>query len=185
MHHSVMVFGVEVFTAADVRGKSVLEVGSMDVNGSLRPHVLALGPMSYLGVDFMTGPGVDVICDASHLEQRFGKNTFDVIISTEMLEHAEDWRGAVLAMKSVLRPGGIFLITARGPGFPLHGYPYDWHRFTMHDFRRMFADFEICVVRDDPQYPGVLLLARKPLAWCPVNLAEIHVAQADAMNAPR
>lgn len=185
MHHSVMVFGIEVLTAVDVHGKSVVEVGSMDVNGSLRAHVLALGPTSYVGVDFMAGPGVDVICDASCLEPRFGKNVFDVVISTEMLEHAEDWRGAVLAMKSVLRAGGILLITARGPGFPLHGYPHDWHRFTTLDFRRMFSDFEIRVLKDDPQYPGVMLLARKPLTWNPVNLAEIHVAQADVVNAPR
>jgi len=185
VHHSVMVFGIEVLAAADIRSKSVLEVGSMDVNGSLRAHVVALGPASYVGVDFMAGAGVDVICDASHLEQHFGKEIFDAVISTEMLEHAEDWRGAVLAMKTVLRPGGIFLLTARGPGFPLHGYPHDWHRFTAHDFQRMFADFEICFLKNDPQFPGVLLLARKPLTWCPANLAEIHVAPADAVNAPR
>lgn len=185
MHDSVMTFGIEALTVADVRTKSVLEVGSMNVNGSLRGHVLSLGPSTYVGVDFMAGDGVDVICDASRLEQHFGKDAFDVVLSTEMLEHAEDWRGAILAMKSVLRPGGIFLLTARGPGFPLHGYPHDWHRFTVDDFRRMFSDFEICVIRDDPQHPGVLLLARKPLAWHSANLADIHVAQADTVNAPR
>jgi SAM-dependent methyltransferase len=185
VHDSVMIFGAEVLVAADVRGKHVLEVGSMNVNGSLRGHVLALGPASYVGVDFMAGAGVDVLCDARQLEQRFGKEVFEVVISTEMLEHAEDWRGAISSMKSVLRPGGIFLLTARGPGFPLHGYPHDWHRFTVHDFRQMFADFEVCLLKDDPQHPGVLLLARKPLAWHPVNLANIHVAQADVVNAPR
>lgn len=185
MHDSVMTFGTETLIAADVQAKSVLEVGSMDVNGSLRGHVLALGPSSYVGVDFMAGTGVDVVCDAGHLEQRFGNESFDVVISTEMLEHAEDWRSAILAMKRVLRPGGVFLLTARGPGFPLHGYPHDWHRFTVPDFRRMFADFEICAIREDPQHPGVLLLARKPLAWHSVSLADICVAQADAMNAPR
>jgi SAM-dependent methyltransferase len=185
VHDSVMTFGTEVLTAAHVYGKSVLEVGSMDVNGSLRGHVISLGPSSYVGVDFMAGAGVDVICDASCLEQRFGTEAFDVVISTEMLEHAEDWRGAISAMKNVLRPGGVFLLTARGPGFPLHGYPHDWHRFTVQDFGRVFADFEDCSLRNDPQYPGVLLLARKPLAWRPIQLSDIHVAQADAVNAPR
>lgn len=185
MHDSVMTFGIETLTAAEVRARSVLEVGSMNVNGSLRGHVISLGPSSYVGVDFMAGRGVDVICDASRLEQHFGKSVFDVVISTEMLEHAEDWRGAINSMKSVLRPGGIFLLTARGPGFPLHGYPHDWHRFTAHDFRRMFADFEICVLKDDPQHPGVMLLVRKPLSWQSVYLGDIHVAQADVVNAPR
>lgn len=185
MHDSVMIFGTEVLTAPDVRAKRVLEVGSMNVNGSLRKHVLSLGPSSYVGVDFMAGAGVDVICDACHLEQHFGSNAFEVVLSTEMLEHAENWRGAVDAMKRVLRPGGIFLLTARGPGFPLHGYPHDWHRFTVSDFASIFADLEISVLRDDPQHPGVLLLARKPLAWQSIDLAAIHVAQADAVNAPR
>lgn len=185
MHESVMIFGIETLIAADIRAKNVLEVGSMNVNGSLREHVLSFGPSLYVGVDFMAGDGVDVICDASCLEQRFGKDSFDAVISTEMLEHAEDWRGAVSAMKSVLRPGGIFLLTARGPGFPLHGYPHDWHRFTVQNFRRMFADFEICALKDDPQHPGVLLLARKPSSWQSVYLADIHVLQADAVNAPR
>jgi SAM-dependent methyltransferase len=185
VHDSVMIFGIESLTVDDVRSKSVLEVGSMNVNGSLRGHVCALGPLSYVGVDFMVGKGVDVVCDASRLEQRFGKDAFDVVISTEMLEHAEDWRGAIFAMKSVLRPGGILLLTARGPGFPLHGYPHDWHRFTVHDFRRMFADFEICVLKDDPQHPGVLLLSRKLPSWQAAHLADIDVAQADAVNAPR
>lgn len=185
MHDSVMTFGMSALTAAEARGKSVLEVGSMNVNGSLREHVLSLGPTSYLGVDFMAGPGVDVVCDASHLEQRFGKDAFDIVISTEMLEHAQDWRGAVLAMKTVLRGGGLLLLTARGPGFPLHGYPHDWHRFTVQDFRRMFSDFEIGALKDDPQHPGVLLLARKPAAWRPTGLSDIHVAQADVKNAPR
>lgn len=185
MHDSVMIFGVEVLTRSVIHGKSVLEVGSMNVNGSLRPHVLSLGPSSYIGVDFMAGSGVDVVCDASHLEKRFGKASFDVVISTEMLEHAEDWRRAILAMKSVLRVGGSLLLTARGPGFPLHGYPHDWHRFTVLDFRRMFSDFEICVLKEDPQHPGVLLLARKPPIWQQAGLSDIHVAKADAVNAPR
>jgi SAM-dependent methyltransferase len=185
VHESVMIFGAEILTAVDVQAKSVLEVGSMNVNGSLREHVRSLAPSRYVGVDFMAGDGVDVICDACCLEQRFGKGAFDAVISTEMLEHAEDWRGAINAMKSVLRPGGILLLTARGPGFPLHGYPHDWHRFTVQDFRRMFADFEICILKEDPQYPGVLFLGRKPLAWQSVYLADIHVLQADAVNAPR
>jgi SAM-dependent methyltransferase len=185
VHESVLIFGVEALAVVDIRAKSVLEVGSMNVNGSLRGHVLSLAPSCYVGVDFMAGDGVDVICNASFLEQRFGKDSFDVVISTEMLEHAEDWRSAISAMKSVLRPGGILLLTARGPGFPLHGYPHDWHRFTVQDFRRMFADFEICVLKDDPQHPGVLLLARKPPSWQAAYLADIHVLQADTVNAPR
>ena len=188
MHDSVMEFGKGALTASNIRGRKVVEVGSMNVNGSLRPHVQALKPAKYVGVDFIAGVGVDVVCDASDLKKRFGKNSFDVVISTEMLEHAKDWRRAVAAMKRVLRPEGTLLLTARGPGFPLHGFPHDWHRFTVSDIRRVFADFEIKKLVEDPQFPGFLLLARKPRAWKrkrAVDLSAITVAVADEQNAPR
>ena len=63
MHDSVMAFGQSMLTADNVRGKTVIEVGSMNVNGSLRGHVTALSPASYVGIDFMAGSGVDVVCD--------------------------------------------------------------------------------------------------------------------------
>lgn len=188
MHDSVMAFGRATITAKAVRGKKVIEVGSMNFNGSLRPHVESLGPSSYVGVDFIAGNGVDVVCDAGDLKKRFGKNSFDVVISTEMLEHAADWRGAVQSMKRVLRPGGVLLLTARGPGFPLHGYPHDWNRFTVDDVRKIFADFHIDALEEDPAFPGFLLYARKPRSWKrrkSVDLSSINVAPADEVNAPR
>lgn len=186
MHESVMAFGQASVTAPDVTGKRVIEVGSQNVNGSLRGHVEALGPLCYIGVDFAAGLGVDIVCDASDLVRHFGTDTFDTIISTEMLEHAGDWRSAISAMKRVLVPGGLILLTARGPGFHLHGYPHDWHRFTRSDMGRIFSDFEIVQLADDHQAPGVMILARKPLAWSDtVDLASICVAPADEVNAPR
>jgi len=171
-----------------LNGKRVVEVGSMNVNGSLRGHVEALGPSKYVGVDFVAGNSVDVVCDANDLAKRFGKESFDVVISTEMLEHAEDWRAAIAAMKRVLVPGGLIVLTARGPGFPLHGFPHDWNRFTPDDIRRIFADFQIDALEADPEFSGVLLRARKPLKWrrkTSVDLASINVAPADEVNAPR
>lgn len=185
MHDSVMAFGQALITATDIDGKRVIEVGSMNVNGSLRSHVEALGPLCYVGVDFTVGRGVDVVCDASDLVRHFGAHAFDVVVSTEMLEHAEDWRSAITAMKRILVPGGLIVLTARGPGFGLHGYPHDWHRFTVDDARRIFADFQIEALHADGEHPGVMLRARKPLEWHALDLSEIHVAPADAINAPR
>ena len=183
-----MTFGLSRIAVADVKGKRVLEVGSQNVNGSLRGYVESLGPSDYVGVDFVHGVDVDIVCDASDLVTLFGPGVFDVVISTEMLEHAEDWRGAVQAMKRVLRRGGVLLLTARGPGFPLHGYPHDWNRFTVDDVRTIFADFSVEDLEPDPEYPGFLLYARKPRTWVrrgSVDLSQINVAPADEINAPR
>jgi SAM-dependent methyltransferase len=187
MHESVLSFGQRVLGTADILGKRVVEVGSMNINGSLRAHVESLNPSRYVGVDFLAGDGVDVVCDAGDLVAHFGPSSFDVVISTEMLEHAEDWRAAIVGMKRVLAPNGLLLLTARGPGFHLHGYPHDWHRFTVADMHRIFSDFAIDQLLPDPQCPGVMILARKPPGWdaTALDLGAITVAPADAVNSPR
>ena len=115
-----MAFGRSVLTEDRVRGRKILEVGSLDVNGSLREHVMSLSPESYTGVDILPGRGVDVLCRVEDLVTRFGENKFDVIICTEMLEHVRAWRAAVANMKRCLLRGGLIVLTTRSPGFPLH-----------------------------------------------------------------
>src|SRR5215217_7296315 len=117
MHGSVLgFFAYGALQAGEVAGRDVLEVGSLDVNGTVRPMVEARGPRSYVGVDVVDGPGVDRMVDAADLVEVFGRDSFDVVVSTEMLEHAEDWCQAMLHMAGVLRPGGVLVLTTRGPG---------------------------------------------------------------------
>src|SRR5687767_12456806 len=111
-------FGERRLGREDVTGKEVLEVGSLDVDGSLREVVEALGPKRYLGVDVRPGPGVDEICPAEGLVERFGPESFDVVLATDVLEHVADWKAAIGSMKHVLRPGGVALLTTVAPGFP-------------------------------------------------------------------
>src|SRR4026209_2299794 len=58
-HSSCITFGKTNLTKDDIEGKRVLEVGSFNVNGSLRTIVETLRPQQYVGVDFQEGPGVD------------------------------------------------------------------------------------------------------------------------------
>jgi O-antigen biosynthesis protein len=114
----------------------VLEVGSLDVNGSVRRD---LGPIaaSYTGIDIRPGPGVDAVLDVGQVLDRFGPSAFDVVATTEMLEHCPDWARAVFQMLSVLRDEGLLLLTTRSPGFPLHDHPGDHWRFTADDVRSL------------------------------------------------
>jgi len=150
---------------ADIKEKSIIEVGAMDVNGSVRSIVELLNPSGYVGTDVRTGPGVDRICRAENLANRFGHNSFDALICTEVLEHVRDWRKVINNFKRIIKPGGILLITARSRGFPYHGYPFDFWRYEISDIRRVFSDFDICVLKEDSRNPGVFLLARKPPAF--------------------
>ena len=54
-------FGQRMLTPEIVNNKRVIELGSYNVNGSLRDHVLSLNPLYYVGVDMVAGPCVDVV----------------------------------------------------------------------------------------------------------------------------
>ncbi len=170
----MLAWGQAVLTAEAVRGRRVLEVGARNVNGSLRPHVEALGPAEYLGVDMEPGEGVDEICYAESLLGRFGPDAWDVVLSTEMLEHCRNWRAAVHNMKGVLRPGGLLLLTTRSVGFPLHEYPGDYWRFDCDDMYEMFSEFTSRTVEPDTESPGVFFRGRKTADAAP-DLYHVHV----------
>lgn len=172
---SGIVFGVTSLPAAEVANKRVLEVGALNVNGGLRDILSTFGPSEYLGVDIGPGPGVDEVCDVSELVARFGEESFEIVVSTELLEHVEQWRKAVSNLKRVLRQGGTLLITTRSPGFKYHGYPNDFWRYRIEDMERIFEDFEILSLTPDPEAPGVFLKARKPTDFRETNLEEIEL----------
>jgi SAM-dependent methyltransferase len=151
-------------TRQDVEGRRVLEVGALVVNGSVRPAVEVLGPASYVGVDLAAGPGVDRICAAERLVAEFGPASFDVVVSTEMIEHVVDWREVIHNLKRVVTPGGVIMVTTRSPGFPFHGFPDDHWRFDAKDMRVIFADGSIELLEHDrPEDPGIFVKVRMPL----------------------
>ena len=189
MHDSVMKFAKDYLSLQEVYGRSVLEVGSRNVNGGVRDWITRnLQPGTYIGVDMEPGPGVDLVLKAEELGSGKGVElnsrlltTFDVVISTEMLEHCEDWRKAVSSMKRMVHPEGILIVTTRAPGFPRHEHPNDFWRFSVADFIKIFSDMHIVCVQSDPQpgHPGVFLKARpKPGTCDAVDLSKIEVMKA-------
>lgn len=164
-------FARTVLRPAEIHDKIVLEVGSLDVNGCVRPIVEMLKPSRYIGVDTKTGPGVDQVCDAAELVECFGEDSIDVLISTELLEHVRDWRAVVSNFKRVLKRGAVLLITTRSRHFPYHGYPFDFWRYEMSDMEILFQDFSIERMEPDPLAPGVFIKARKPFDFTEVDLS--------------
>jgi SAM-dependent methyltransferase len=165
-------FGRDSLKEEDVRGKSVIEVGSLNVNGSLRPIVEALHPASYVGVDIRMGPGVDQICNVLGLLDHFGYEKFDLLISTEMLEHVKDWQKAISNLKNVLKPDGVLLITTRSKGFRYHEFPYDFWRYEKSDMKAIFSDFIIEVIKKDHLRPGIFVKAKKPPHYIEKDLTD-------------
>ncbi|TAN40745.1 MAG: class I SAM-dependent methyltransferase [Nitrospirae bacterium] len=168
-------FGEKNLTNEDIGRKRVIEVGAYDVNGSLRPVIEVRKPAEYVGVDIAGGYGVDVVCPAEDLLERFGRESFDLVVSTEMLEHVRDWRKVISNFKGICRPGGAILITTRSRGFAYHGWPYDFWRFEPSDMEQIFADFSIEHLEKDPLMPGVFIKARKPEVFHEKGLADMEL----------
>jgi len=93
---------------------------------------------------------------------RFGESAFDVLISTELLEHVRDWRAVVSNFKRVVKPHGLLLATTRSFGVDFHRHPFDYWRYDRSDFEVIFADCSIESLVLDPTDPGLFVKARKP-----------------------
>jgi SAM-dependent methyltransferase len=106
-------------------------------------------PKEYVGVDIESGKFVDLLLPAGKLLEYFGAERFDVVISTELLEHVQDWRDVINNIKMVLKCGGYTYITTRSKGCPYHGAPYDFWRYELEDANNIFSDFEITAVEKD------------------------------------
>lgn len=78
----------------------MLEVGSLDINGSVRE---AFSNCDYTGVDLELGPGVDLARQGQSVD--FPTGHFDTTISVECLEHNPFWRETVANMLRMTRPG--------------------------------------------------------------------------------
>jgi predicted SAM-dependent methyltransferase len=141
------------------KDRSILEVGSYNVNGSFRSFLDCAG--SYIGVDITPGPGVDQICNIHDLVSSFGENSFDMVICTEVLEHVEDVLGAINQLKMVSKD--YVVITVPSTGFPRHNYPSDFWRLTRKDFEYLFSDmvFSIDEVIYDQSMQGIFMVAFK------------------------
>lgn len=96
--------------------KKVLEVGSLDINGSIRGLFSAC---YYTGLDVGEGKGVDVVCP---IHQYILPEEFDVVVSTEMLEHDKYWEDSLRSMYSNLKVGGLLILTCAGPTRQSHGF---------------------------------------------------------------
>jgi SAM-dependent methyltransferase len=174
-NQACLAYGRERLGRAEVRGRRVIDVGARNVNGSLRPVVEQLGPSSYLGVDIEPGAGVDEVCPAENLVERFGPESFDVVICTEVLEHVQDWRAVVSNLKRLVAPGGVLLVTTRSIGFPYHAFPHDYWRFENDDMRAIFADLEVESLEDDPGPPGVFMTARRRADFTETDLRDYEL----------
>ena len=146
--------------------KKVLEIGSLDINGSIRAF---FDTTSYIGVDVGEGRGVDVVARGEDLV--FPESYFDVVASCECFEHNPYWVETFVNMHRMAKPNGLVFMTCATTGRPEHGTtrtsPQDspltvtngWEYYknlTEQDFRKhididsMFTEYEFVVGAPHP-----------------------------------
>lgn len=99
----------EAFTGVDV-----LEVGSLDINGTVRDFFHAA---KYVGVDVAPGRGVDVVALGEDVD--FPDNSFDVAVSAECFEHNPEWVATFRNMWRMTRT--YVMMTCASTGRAEHG----------------------------------------------------------------
>jgi len=98
------------------KASRVLEVGSLDINGSVRRYFQGC---EYVGIDVAPGPGVDVVCGGQVYDAPAG--SFDTVISCEAMEHNPHWVETMNNMVRLCRPDGLIFMTCATTGRPEHG----------------------------------------------------------------
>lgn len=143
-------FGKENIQRYEIEGKDILEIGSRDINGTLRHHLQTFNPRNYIGIDIEQDNYVDMVEDITNDKIFLGRTElFDAVISTEVMEHVENWRKAIQNMKRLVKVGGFILITTRSKGFTLHNYPVDFWRYEVSDMEKIFSDFTKVIIKPD------------------------------------
>lgn len=119
MSHPQQLFfvgGVKQFLGDFFQQKKVLEIGSLDINGSVRG---LFEGCEYIGLDVGEGKGVDLV---GYGEDFGGKaDAFDVVISCEAMEHNPGWRKTWLNMVRLAKASGLVVMTCASTGRRQHG----------------------------------------------------------------
>jgi SAM-dependent methyltransferase len=118
----------------------VFEFGSYQVEGQEGyANLRGLFPgKTYVGCDMRPGPGVDRVEDVTSIQ--LSDASAGTVLCIETFEHVFEVRRAFDEVYRILKPGGVFVITAP-LNFRIHGYPDDYWRMTPNCLRRLLAPY--------------------------------------------
>lgn len=126
MHSTAFALGKRFFELYRTAGPArVLDIGSRDINGTLRPF--APQGSEYIGIDLEPGKGVDLVLKDPYAYP-FAAKSFDYIVTTSTFEHDQFFWLTFLECCRVLKDTGFIYINTPSNG-SYHGYPHDFWRF--------------------------------------------------------
>jgi SAM-dependent methyltransferase len=108
------------------KGKIVIDVGGLDVNGTLKPFFIR-NQMNYICVDMEPHPSVDIVVKPGD-KLPFGDGTVDIVVTTSCFEHDPCFWVTFKEIARIVKIGGYIYCNAPSNGI-YHGYPGDCWRF--------------------------------------------------------
>jgi len=157
--------------------RSVLDVGSYDENGTYKP-LFNDSLFKYTGLDMVAGPNVDIVLANTYSWDDIPDEEYDIVISGQVLEHAEFCWVTMSEMVRVLKRGGMLCLIVPGSGIR-HRYPVDCYRFDVDGVIALakYTNLEVLHASRDLAPPGApakwydhgnedtMLVAKKPIDW--------------------
>jgi SAM-dependent methyltransferase len=150
----------------ELKNKAKLKV--LDVGCGTKPYLPFFKEKAemYIGVDMDSALNADAVCAAENLP--FANESFDVIISTQVLEHVDDPKKVVEDLHRVLKRGGLLILSTHGIWFK-HA-PQDYWRWTDIGLEKIFSVFKDVEVRNNG---GAVLcffqILNLYIAWLPIG----------------
>jgi len=108
----------------NIGNKIVLDIGSYDVNGTLKP--IFSNCKTYIGLDQSAGPNVDLVAESHNIPLE--DKSIDIIVSSSCFEHDPMFWVTFNEMCRLVKPSGFIYINAPSNG-PYHAHPVDNWRF--------------------------------------------------------
>ena len=122
-------------TALEISVGSSLEQGNiLDVGCGDKPYSFMFTAQRYIGIDLVGG---DCIASAENLP--FKSEVFDVVLTTQVMEHIQNPTKAVAEIHRVLKKGGHLFLSTHGI-WEKHG-KHDYWRWTDDGLRMLLSDF--------------------------------------------
>ena len=111
MHDTALTAAAAFFKIYAGKEPRILDIGSSDLNGTIRS--VAPADCTYVGIDVSKGRGVDIVVTPG-TKFPFDPDSFDLVVSSSCFEHDPMFWVTTLEVMRVLKPGGVLLFQRAG-----------------------------------------------------------------------
>ena len=152
----------------------VLDLGA----GSAKyKELIASKTESYLACDAVKNENIDDVCDVLNLH--YPEESFDTVISTQVMEHVKNPLLMASQINKVLKTGGKVILTAPLL-IPMHSDPDDYFRFTKNGLVEIFKQSGFAII-ESGYYGGFPIVISEMIHFSWFNPYERQSVWADRM----